>query len=173
VPLPVGVETVTLSDGGVPVVAPDGTVLNGYLTVTGVDLGIVSEDDLVFGGYAHRPVVDGRFNPLVLIASDATGIVSTNGQTASESRTVSGAVTVRPIDRVLKADASGGAVTVNLPSAAPNPVTYSVIKSDATGNTVTVDPAGSETINGAATRVLSAQWETVTLKSDGTNWIAV
>ena len=78
-PIPAGVETVILTDGGVPVVAPDGTVLNGYLTVTGVALGTVSEDDLVFGGYARRPVVNGRFNPFVLIASDATGIDPTGG----------------------------------------------------------------------------------------------
>lgn len=115
----------------------------------------------------------GLFTESGLTHDNPTGIVSTNGQAASDVRTVTGTLTARPIDRVLKADASGGAVTVNLPSAAPNLVEYTVIKSDATGNTVTVDPAGSETINGSATRVLSAQWETVTLRSDGSNWIAI
>src|SRR5215213_3298893 len=114
----------------------------------------------------------GLFTESGLTHDNPTGIVSSDGQTASDVRTVTGAVTVRPIDRVLKANAAGGVVTVNLPSAAPNLVTYTVIKSDATGNTVTIDPAGTETVNGAATRVLSSQWETVTLKSDGSNWIA-
>lgn len=115
----------------------------------------------------------GLFTEAGLTHDQPTGIESINGQTASPVRTVTGTVTARPIDRVLKADASGGAVTVNLPSAAPNPVTYTIIKSDASGNTVTIDPFGSQTINGSATRVLSAQWETVTLRSDGTNWIAI
>lgn len=115
----------------------------------------------------------GLFTESGLTHDNPTGIVSTNGQTASDVRTVTGTLTARPIDRVLKADASSGAVTVNLPSAAPNLVEYTIIKSDASVNTVTVDPAGSETINGAATRVLSAQWETMTLRSDGANWLAV
>lgn len=115
----------------------------------------------------------GLFTESGLTHDNPTGIVSYNGQAASDVRTVTGAVTVRPIDRVLKADASGGAVTVNLPSAAPNLVEYTIIKSDATGNTVTVDPSGSQTINGAATHVLSTQWASVTLRSDGANWLAV
>ncbi|MCX5365970.1 hypothetical protein OG864_45550 [Streptomyces sp. NBC_00124] len=115
----------------------------------------------------------GLFTESGLTHDNPTGIVSTNGQAGSDVRTVTGTLTARPIDRILRADASGGAVTVNLPSAAPNLVEYTIIKADATGNTVTVDPAGSETINGAATRVLSAQWETVTLRSDGTNWLAI
>ncbi|MCX5335490.1 hypothetical protein [Streptomyces sp. NBC_00140] len=115
----------------------------------------------------------GLFTPGGLTHDNPTGIVSTDGQAASDVRTVTGTLTARPIDRVLKADASGGAVTVNLPSASPNLVTYTIIKADATGNTVTIDPAGGETINGSATRVLSAQWETVALRSDGTNWLAI
>lgn len=115
----------------------------------------------------------GLFNEGGLSHDNPTGIESINGQATSAVRTVTGTATARPIDRVLKADASSAGVTVNLPSAAPNPVTYTIIKSDATGNTVTIDPFGSQTINGAATRILSAQWDTVTLRSDGSNWIAI
>lgn len=115
----------------------------------------------------------GLFTEAGLTHDNPTGIESVNGQVASAVRTVTGTVTARPIDRVLKADASGAGVTVNLPSAAPNPVTYTIVKVDATGNTVTIDPSGAETINASATRVLSTQWETVTLRSDGTNWIAI
>lgn len=124
---------------------------------------------------AARGVVrwTGLFTESGLTHDNPTGIESVNAQAISAVRTVTGTVTARPIDRVLKADASSAGVTVNLPSAAPNPVTYTVIKTDPSGNTVTVDPSGAQTINGAATRVLSAQWETVTLRSDGSNWIAI
>lgn len=124
---------------------------------------------------AARGVVrwTGLFNEAGLTHDNPTGIESVNAQIISPVRTVTGTATARAIDRVLKADASGAGVTVNLPSAAPNPVTYTVIKTDVTGNTVTIDPSGAQTINGSATRVLSAQWESVTIRSDGSNWIAV
>jgi hypothetical protein len=115
----------------------------------------------------------GLFTEAGLTHDQPTGIESINGQATSDVRTVTANTTARPIDRVIKADATSGGITVALPSAAPNPVTYTVIKADATGNTVTVDPFGSQTINGSATRILSAQWETVTLRSDGSNWIAI
>lgn len=115
----------------------------------------------------------GLFTESGLTHDNPTGIESINGQASSAVRSITTTTTARPIDRVLKADASGGAVTVNLPSAAPNPVVYTIIKSDVSVNTVTIDPFSTQTINGASTRVLSAQWETVTLQSDGSNWLAI
>ncbi|MGY6019580.1 hypothetical protein [Streptomyces spinosirectus] len=133
----------------------------------------------VAGQAAHMAAARGEITWTGIFAEgglthdNPTGIVSEDGQAGSEVREITASTTARPIDRVLKVNAGSGAVTVSLPSAAPNRVAYTVVKSDASGNTVTVDPAGAETINGAATRILSAQWEAVTLRSDGTNWIAV
>ncbi|WP_030248083.1 hypothetical protein [Streptomyces sp. NRRL S-455] len=73
-PIPAGVETVTVTDGGVPFTGPDGTPLEGSLTVAGPDLATVAEDDYLFGGSARRWVRAGRFDPLPLVATDATGI---------------------------------------------------------------------------------------------------
>lgn len=47
---------------------------------------------------------------------------------------------------------------------------YAIKKVDATAYTVTIDPNGAELIEGAATLVLSAQWESVLIQSDGTGW---
>jgi hypothetical protein len=74
VPIPAGVETVTVTDGGVPLTGPDGTPLEGSFTVAGPDLATVAEDDYLFGGSARRWVRAGRFDPLPLVATDATGI---------------------------------------------------------------------------------------------------
>lgn len=115
----------------------------------------------------------GLFTEAGLTHDNPSGIESVNAQAISPVRTVTGTSTARVIDRVLNGDASGAAVTVNLPSAAPNPVVYTIVKIDATANTVTVDGAGSETINGATTKVLTTQWESVTIRSDGSNWIAI
>lgn len=115
----------------------------------------------------------GLFTEANLVHDNPTGIESVDGQAISPVRTVTASTTARPIDRVIKADATSGAVTVGLPSAAPNPVTYTIIKADGSANPVTVDPFGAQTVNGATSRDLTSQWETVTLRSDGTNWILV
>lgn len=67
-------------------------------------------------------------------------------------------------------DASGGAVTVNLPTAVGNAgALIEVRKTDSSANTVTVDGSGTETINGAATLVIYAQYDSYSLRSNGAN----
>ena len=48
-----------------------------------------------------------------------------------------------------------------------------VKKVDTGAGNVTLDPPGSVTIDGAATKVLYHQYETMTCVSDGTNWFIV
>lgn len=67
------------------------------------------------------------------------------------------------------ADASGGAITINLP-AATSGAEIKVKKIDATANLITVDGNGAEQIDGALTADLDVQYESFTLKSDGSNW---
>lgn len=72
---------------------------------------------------------------------------------------------------VILADATGGAITVNLPDAVVGD-TYRVVKTDASGNAVTLDASGSGTINGATTRALSSQWAGVTVvQATSTTWV--
>jgi len=40
-------------------------------------------------------------------------------------------------------------------------------------NSVTVDPFGSETIDGAATNVLTLQWAKISIISNGTAWFII
>jgi hypothetical protein len=77
-------------------------------------------------------------------------------------------------DHTILCDATSAAFTISLPTAAG--ITgrrYTIKKTDASANAITVDPAGSETIDGAATKSLSAQWDWLTVQSDGTNWRTV
>lgn len=72
--IPAGVETVTVTDGGVALTGPDGTPLEGSFVVTGPVFATVPEDDFLFGGSARRWVTAGRFDPFTLVATDATGL---------------------------------------------------------------------------------------------------
>ena len=70
--------------------------------------------------------------------------------------------------------AAGGSRLITLPQAAANTgLTILVRKTDTSANTVTVDGNGSETINGATTQVITAQYTTLTLSSNGTEWAIV
>lgn len=61
----------------------------------------------------------------------------------------------------LRCNAVGGNMTINLPKAIGNGRLVTVKKIDASANTVTVDGSGAETIDGAATKVLTVQWQVV------------
>ncbi|WP_327377994.1 hypothetical protein OG393_30955 [Streptomyces sp. NBC_01216] len=115
----------------------------------------------------------GLFTESGVTVSNPTGLRLVNGQVAYPVRTVTGDTTVRVIDEVLLVDASGGPVTITLISAVATPNRYLVKKTDSSGNAVTVATTGGETIDGAATKVLSAQWETTTVIPSGSSWYAV
>lgn len=68
-------------------------------------------------------------------------------------------------------DATAAAVVATLPTAARAKKRRVTIKKvDASVNTVTIDGAGAETIEGAATLVISAQYGSYTIQSNGVTW---
>jgi len=82
-------------------------------------------------------------------------------------RSVSAAYTMYDTDRNLLVDATAAPVTITLPAASDaEPHVFRVKKIDAGGNAVTVQRAGADTIDGAASKALSAQYELIALISD-------
>jgi hypothetical protein len=75
-------------------------------------------------------------------------------------------------DKLIKVDATSGAVTISLLAAATagDGFQIAIKKTDSSGNAVTVDGSGSETIDGALTLSLSSQYSVVVLTCDGSNW---
>jgi hypothetical protein len=96
-----------------------------------------------------------------------------DGQKSYPARAVSGDTTATAFDELITVDATGAGRTVTLPTATGRCRRLVVIKVDSSGNTVTLDGAGSETINGATTKVLSAQWAAAELLPVGGNWVAL
>lgn len=81
--------------------------------------------------------------------------------------------------RTVLMNASLGARIVSLP---PPGITgtidlrghqFDIKKIDATANTVTVYPGAGVTIDGATTYVLTVQYQSITIKSDGSNWFII
>ena len=67
---------------------------------------------------------------------------------------------------------TSGTFTVTLPTAVGIEGQYFVIKNSGTG-VITIDGDGSETIDGAANKLLSVQYESIIVVSNGSNWIVV
>lgn len=82
------------------------------------------------------------------------------------------AYTITATDQVIKADATGGAFNVTLPTAVGrNGQVYSIIKVDSSLFNVTVNTTASQTINSVTTYALSARYEAISVVSDGANWL--
>jgi len=71
--------------------------------------------------------------------------------------------------KIVKADTTGGAFTVSLPTAVGNTATIIIKKSAGTAS-LTIDAAGTETIDGGLTATINKVYESITLISDNANW---
>lgn len=82
--------------------------------------------------------------------------------------------TITSTDTVVIADATSNNVTVTLPTASTvTGYRYYVKRKDGTANTVSVARSGSDTIDGATSQTLTAQYTSVTVVSDGSNWYII
>jgi len=89
-------------------------------------------------------------------------------------RTITASEALSKSDFTVLVNAAGGAVTAGLPAAASVAgQTFHIKKIDASANAVTIDAAGSETIDGAATKATSTQWASYSIQSNGTGWFII
>jgi len=99
----------------------------------------------------------------------ATRLRADGFATALTSKTAD--YTATATDATILVDASGAARTITLPAASGiSGRIYVIKKTDSSGNAVTVDANASETIDGATTYTLSAQYKFVVVQCDGANW---
>ena len=99
-----------------------------------------------------------------------TGTVNTKGFIGNLVTKTSG-YTATATDYTILCNASGGAFTITLPAAASHTGRiYHIKKIDSSANAVTVDGNASETIDDGLTAVLTVQYESITIQSDGSEW---
>lgn len=90
---------------------------------------------------------------------------------SNTARTITASGNVLAADVMILGNAAGGAITVSLPAAAASSgKRLTVKKIDASANAVTIDGSGAETIDGAATVSLTAQYQSITIVCDGSTW---
>lgn len=100
-------------------------------------------------------------------SADWVRLVTGNPSLATKTTTY----TILSTDGTILADCSGGAFTLTLPAAASNTgKIFHIKKIDASGLALTLDANGSETIDGSLSKVVTTQYVSITIQSDGSNW---
>lgn len=113
--------------------------------------------------------IKGKYSSLMMLY-DGTEF-HTISYVPRQVRSVTSSNTLSWPDGTILVNSNSGALTITLPLA--NDYTEYIIrvkKTDSSANVVTIDGNGSETIDGAANTTLSAQYDAVTIVSDGSNW---
>jgi len=82
--------------------------------------------------------------------------------------------TLVALNSVVLCDATTASFTITLPTAVGVEGKYYTIKKiDVSVNTVTVDGAGSETIDGEITQIIQNKNVSITIVSNGANWLII
>lgn len=98
-----------------------------------------------------------------------TSITALGGLLAVTTKTAD--YTAVSTDSVILVDATGGAVTITLPTAVGiSGKAFYIKRLNAGANTVTVDANAAETVDDGLTAVLTVQYEAITIVSDNVEW---
>ena len=138
---------------------------------------------LVVYGSNTTPLVnaDTTASPNSIPLRDSSGNVINVQTQSTTTRTTNSLIHPTPVTKTASfsagvdtdfyvCDATSGAMVATLPAVAGcSGQVYRFIKKDNVNN-VTVTGAGAELINGANTKVLSTQYGSVTIRSDGVQW---
>ena len=74
---------------------------------------------------------------------------------------------------IIEVDTSSASVAITLPGAAVAKGMSMVIWKNAAGNNLVLDGSGAETIDGAATLTATAQYASISIVSDGSEWVSL
>jgi hypothetical protein len=99
--------------------------------------------------------------------------IISNGRILNQT-SATAAYTVAATDEIILANAATAAFTVTLPASSAAKQIVRIKKTDSSANAVTIAAAGTDTIDGSATKVLSAQYSMLTVISDGAgHWLVM
>jgi lysophospholipase L1-like esterase len=131
---------------------------------------IIGVDNTHLGNDAGHAFM-GRLIAKELTRSIAPSLLDSGNTVSTAVTTVTGSTSLTGVHHTVLVDAGSGSRTINLPAASGiTGKEYIIKKIDGSANTVTIDGNGSETIDGATTQVISTQYTSMTIRSNGSNW---
>ena len=190
--LPAGTETFRLASGGTVRVA-NAIYFGSVATDTGEGISQTSgalhlfsdgsivaniNDDNDFAGRSFSVQANAAWpgaTTVFSVEADGTGgeilgAFAISGGISLNVETFTSTDTLDANNHVCLCDTTSG-FTLNLPAAASHTGRiYQIKKTSADGNAVTIDGSGAETIDGSLTIILTTQFESITIVSDGSNW---
>lgn len=105
--------------------------------------------------------------------ADAHSTLHSGGSLAAGLATVTATTAPNAGHHTILADATSGAITVNLPTAVGIAGRHYIIKKIDNANNVVVDGSSTQTIDGATTKTITTQYGFLQIVSDGANWLIV
>lgn len=114
--------------------------------------------------------VDASADKMGVSTTTPTSTLDVQGSFGNAYRAITALRTLDSTDHII--DCTSGTYTVTLPTAASITGREYIIKNSGTG-VITVDGNASETIDGALTYILGTQYDSLTIISNGANWIII
>ena len=145
------------------------TTQNGVTSITGTANQVIASSSTGDVTLSLPQSINSGASP-TFNGANFTGIPSA-GVTYSYA-TKTSAYTILSTDYTIGGDATSASFAVTLPTAVGKTGQSFVIKKiDSSANTVTVATTSSQTIDGATTYVMGYQYQSVTVQSNGSNWL--
>ncbi|NOZ46911.1 MAG: hypothetical protein GXO79_09025, partial [Chlorobi bacterium] len=114
------------------------------------------------------------YGGLVVDSTITANKLESQGGLSAGLNSITGNYTATVDDYTILASTSSSDITISLPAASTVKNQIFVIKkTDSNAYNVIIDGSGSETIDGAATQSLTAQFMAYTIQSDGSNWYII
>lgn len=111
---------------------------------------------------------------LYYVDQTSTSLKITRSAALAYSVTSQTAATLSPTSNagnaVILCDCTNNSITVTLPTAVGAVARFTIKKTDNTANTLTIATTSAQTIDGASTQVIGAQYTSIDLISNSSNW---
>lgn len=150
----------------------------GVATATSINGNFLTTGSSTYTGTAGQTytfpsatdTIVGRASTDALTNKTLTNCAVNNAMSAA--KTANYTVVAADSGSVIKVDSTSGAVTIALTAASSlgSGFRVTILRVNSSGSVITIDPNSSETINGALTNTLNAQYSFVELVCDGSNW---
>lgn len=111
---------------------------------------------------------------LYYVDQSSTSLKITRSAMLANKITSQSSATLSPTDNagktVILCDCTNNSITITLPTAVSAVNIFTIKKTDSSANTITVATTSAQTIDGASTQIIGAQYTSIDLISNNANW---